>query len=473
MTPGTSFLISLNAPLATPDIRIGQLDYRGPKDGLTETAEGAEISLSEAGGAFGKVVYRAADDTLVLSSDITGQLALRYVIDGTAVRVASHDIALAPYCAFDPDGDSLDHVRRIGWSVGNASLIQGIEVARGGETVEIANGAATVTPARFPTGPQPLETMLDYFGQRLPAGPVEVEISAGFDSRAALAATLACKPATDIRLFTEGPEDSLDVQLARKIAGTLGVPLDHRNGSHPTTEAFFQAWDAATLATNGHIEINILASADPSAPPRVCGDGGEIYRGYYDRYRPFQRVLGGKPAHGIDRKLGDSARVRAAISRLAADGPDSAVIGDRFYLAERFGIWNQKLARWATGRMSPFFCRAAMSDLGHGLSCPVHVALIERYLPDMMDIPINDEPAPARYRPGWLNAARLDAAILAAKLRRRLIRSPDLQTSRRAFVDTALAEMPEGHLHGPATTWAAYGAERFLTLFRAAAREGS
>ena len=474
MIASAQFLLSHGHPLASSDISLGKLHYRGPKDWLTKTADGVEITLSDPNGAFAKVVYRTSDETLVLSSDISGHLALRYVIDGDSVYVASHDICLAPHVAFDPDQDTLDHIRRIGWSVGNVSLISGISVARGGETVTIRNGTAEITPARFATGTQPLEVMLDYFGARLPKGPIEVEISAGFDSRAALAATLACKDASELRLFTEGPEDSLDVQVARRLSRDLGIPLDHRTENTTTIEDFFRNWDTATTANNGHIEINILASVDTTAPARVCGDGGEIYRGYYDKYRPFQR-LGTAPAtHGITKKLGQSTRVAGAIARLSKDTPPSAVIGDRFYLAERFGVWNQKLARWSSGRMSPFFCRQSMSDLGHGLSCPVHVALIEAYLPGTMGLPINDEPAPALYRPGWLNAARLDAQILTAKIKRRLSKSADLQTARQNFVTKALAEMPEGHLPGPATTWADYGAQRFLTLFKAATQtEGS
>ncbi|MEM7671557.1 MAG: hypothetical protein AAF317_20945 [Pseudomonadota bacterium] len=417
--------------------------------------------------------YDLATGAITLGCDVSGQLALRYARIGATVYVASHDIALAPFVPLEVDETTRASIRDAGWSVGGFSLIRGIEVCRGGETVTLRDDVVRTGPD-YPPETCPETAMLDYLGARMPAGTVTVELSAGFDSRAALAATLACKETHEIAAFSEGPADSLDVTVAREICRRYGISFEHRLTPPADTAFILDSWSRTAASSNGHIDISILASRQPSCGTTICGDGGEIHRGYYYPYTPFQRLIDRDGAAtearaAIGRKLPGGDRLDAAVSRLAAPGTSGREVMDRFYIAERFGIWNQKLTRDGEARISPFYARRAMGRLGQGLWSRPHVNLIARHLAKAADLPINGEAAPASYAGGLLRTGWLETGVLLGKIRRRLRRRADLQDSRADVMSTLIRGLPAGFLHHPAQSWTDYGASRFLSLYAEAA----
>lgn len=465
------FIFSRGGSLPTSTHSPAGAQFMGLQNCRVLEAPRFRVEIGDPDGAYATLDYDSQSGDVTLQNDLSGQLSLRYAQIGDVLYVATHDLLLAPFVPFSIDAASLSNLQRTGWSVGGHSLIQGISTCPPGSRVTIrSNGAVETASLPLPGRTSGIDTMLAYLSDRLPSSAVMVELSAGFDSRAALAATLACKDASDIRAFSEGPANSQDVTVAAEICKRYGISFEHRTTRERRPEDVLNDWSHSAALNNGHIEVNILASrGKPEAT--VCGDGGEIYRGYFYPYRPFERLRGKtsiSPQRVLQKKVGGGDRLTAAITHLSGMTQDPYALLDLFYATDRFGVWNQKLARESSQRISPFYARKAFGAVGHGLDCAVHCALLRRYLPKTMDLPINDEAPPSAYSGGVLKNTALETRILAAKVARRIHKPKDLQTDRANRMDAVLRGLPDDFLHAPATGWADYGAQRFLRLYQEA-----
>lgn len=463
-------IFAIGATLRNESVKLHGASYAGPKHLLSKQGQNIIVEVGDPDAAFARLTHEIGSNSVTLETDISGQASLRYAVRDGVIYIASHDILLAPYVPFEIDEKSCAELRRAGWSIGGHSLIKGIEVCPGGQCVHVALNETKHIPAEFPIGSETdqVDLCLDFLGARLPSGQVTVELSAGFDSRAALAATLACKPVSDIIAFSEGPADSEDVMVARQICAQSGITFTHRQTSQQPIDKILENWSRASANNNGHIEVNILASQNDNEPT-ICGDGGEIFRGYFYPYEPFQRLRRGfrePPETSIAKKIGASERLKASVQRLS--GTTAAETMDRFYLAERFGVWNQKLFRSSQHRLSPFYARAAMVGLGNGLDASLHVSLINAYLPKAARLPINGEAPPCLYRDGTVASAELEARILIGKVKRRLVKNADLQNTRGKAMAEVMKNIPEGFLNQQGQGWADMGAQRFLQLYKEA-----
>ena len=450
--------------------------YRGPAEIVRQTPSGFNIFWGDKEGAYSSLDYDSGTGEVSLKSDISGQLALRYAFVDGRLYVASHDILLAPFVPFEVDQASMDHLKRFGWSVGGYSLIKGITVCSAGETVKITDRVERAKAVYPAADPSPQETVIHYLAERLPNGEVVVEMSAGFDSRAALAATLASKPAHLIRAFSEGPADSQDVSVAREICRLAGISFERRQTTKRNVDDILSDWTGFAVRGNGHVEVNILPSQRESNETTVCGDGGEIFRDYFTPYQPFantRSLSAPAPEHVLGKKFGASDRLKSRLEEISRPGDSNATVLNRFYLTDRFGVWNQKLAREGQRRVSPFYARDAMGDLSEARQNRLHLDLISTHLPVAFNVPINGEAAPALYSGAILSNVRLDTGIFLAKVKRRLVKRQDLQAARNDAMKEAMDAMPEAFLHGTASTWAERGAQRFLQAYKEASQAPS
>ena len=452
-----------------------------------------------ADGAHALVRHDEGADVVTIDADMTGQRTARYAAKDGAVHVSSHDIGLADVVPYAVDELSRLSLEVMGSSMGDASLIRGIGTARAGRrtTVAITTGAVDVVDLPEPSGGTVMEAAVAHLADRLPPGPVQAELSAGYDSRASLAATLACKSASDIHAFSEGPADSTDVVVAREIARRAGVPFERRETpGPPDVDVFLRAWTRAALENNGHYDIEVLASSwGGRRDVVVCGDGAE---GFRSKFR-------GMPVPWRDAAM-RTGSIRDVVRRTCpvpepltarfdemllpllerAKRPANAV--DRYYFAQRFAVWNQKLARsgGAERRPSPFYSRRAQSIFLNESPCEagrhmeLHRDLVRAHLPSALDLPVNGGATLSASGPGMLNELRYLSGEYRAKVVRRLDRrrrfgGADLMAARRAVVtgfieaaaredDVAAAVREERALGGiPAM-------RRFLALYEDAAR---
>jgi hypothetical protein len=443
-----------------------------PPDGLADFARRHD-------GCFSVFRYDKASRTIDLFGDHIGQLHLRYAVRGTDIAVSTHDIGLVAAGIVEPVADpvSLASAGGIGWSVGSASIISGITVCRSDELTTLSADGVRTLPLGVPEASAPISHALPWLEAGIGRDDILIELSAGFDSRASLAATLAVAEPSRITAFSEGPADSLDVVVAEEVARRAGVRFVHRQTIAPPTDAMVAAWERLATENNGNFDVSILASMRTDQPSGVivCGDGGEIHRGYFYpflRFAPWtasdvlRRKYRGHPAAVLD-------RVEKVAMRLRHRSTTERETLDRFYATERFGVWNQKLARSGGRRISPFYSRLAASA-SYGGDHSLHYELIARYLPQTLDLPVNGGAAVRRYGPGAINAAAVTARSLVAKVQRRLKRQqPDLHNARLDALgdfSQAVADRP-GMLFQPPTQtggryWQELGALRMLAMCR-------
>jgi asparagine synthetase B (glutamine-hydrolysing) len=354
--------------------------------------------LGSVHGCFGAVIVDRATGNTIIFGDGLGQRNLRHCWLEDRLLVATHDIFLVGAgVAVRPANVALASVLRFGWSFGDESLIEGIATV-GSEQVTLIAADRTVSRRSHPAHDQAAvkrasgvdvaevrETIVNELASyvrvnRRIGTPLDVELSAGFDSRAVI--SLAHHAARkDVRAFTDGPPASQDSRVARKVAAVLDIP--HRAGgtAHNTAASRLAYVRALALATNGQGTALVAMTSSErrlaDAPDSLGGDGGEIFRGYYypKLGRGEQAVFDlGKLAEFVMGKFtvgarmldpGQEAALRKAVERrLMRLAPHCDLMADGYdlvYLIERTGTWNQKLRRFteADRRRNPFYSRAA------------------------------------------------------------------------------------------------------------------
>jgi len=444
-------------------------------------------------GSFGAMLWDRKAGTVRLFCDVTGQRSLRFTTEGDgSLCVSSHDIGLVIGAGLTPrvDASALRMTGAIGWPVATGSLLEGVTVCPPFECTvlspkpdrEASEFSVRLDPISSPepAGSTLMEMSLEWLGRSTGgSGDIVVELSAGFDSRASTAATLAVADPHRIRAFSEGPAESEDVTVAREIAKRAGIAFERRETTKMPADAFLDAWSRSTVASNGCADVSALVSRSldaerADAPTTICGDGGETFRGYFYPYRPLERTLrppiasarralfskfSGAKAFQTPEAAGDlRAKLDLVTERLGRVSASEAEILDRYFVTERFGIWNQTLVRDAANRnrVSPFYSRRAiMAALAlpepMGWTNALHTNLVRAFLPAAMDLPLNGEASASRHEPGLLNSLRLDWSVFAGKVERKLrrklgFRRAELEDDREAIivglVDTILGGTP-------------------------------
>jgi hypothetical protein len=482
--------------------------------------------LGTLAGCFGAVIVDRASGNTLLVGDGLGQRNLRYGrLDGRLL-IATHDIFLvAAGMSADPARVPLASVLRFGWSFGDESLIEGIETV-GSEQLVVIAPDGTVVRRSHPAHEQAAarraagvdvdavrETIVgalaDYVRVNRRIGtPLEVELSAGFDSRAVI--SLAHHAAReDVRAFTDGPPASQDARVARKVAAALRIA--HRAGgtNHNTRASRLAYVHELALATSGQgTALVAMTSSDRSlaeAPDSLGGDGGEVFRGYY--YPRFGRgerakfdvakltdfVLGKFTVGARLLDLAQEAAVRSAVeARLRRFAPHCDLMADGYdllYLIERTGTWNQKLRRLtaADRRRNPFYSRAATYAF---LALPgarariarIHETVMRRLAPEALWIPLNGETIPALAAGGPVARAASRTITLAAKVmwkvRDKLGRAGRAGTGQGDLEDVRIRKLIDhidgdwGSLLGPESVTRALIGDEAMNGLVAAARSG-
>jgi hypothetical protein len=377
---------------------------------------------------FGAAVFEADAGTLLAAGDVTGQRALRFAHDDGLCVVSPHDIAVLAtgVVPFELDTASAASALAVGWSVQGIPLARGLNRVDPMQEVSLSTNDASSRPAS-PLGLRPappkalcdavVDAQLAYLDDALPkSGPITVELSAGLDSRGSFAAALAVRSKDQLRVFSDGGAESLDVRVAREIARRAGVSFDNPTPVRPSLDAVRRELGHFALATNGTGEaLAIMTNRatdfehDPKAS--VSGDGGEIFSGNYFPYRPFQRPssVGLRPKEAFRSKFRLSnvrwaepglaqaleRRLDAMFDGLASDAEDELDTLDRLYLLERYGVWNNKLKRCHGNsmRVSPYASvrgiRISYDHPAKKRACSPQAVLIRRHLSESLSLPIN------------------------------------------------------------------------------------
>lgn len=430
--------------------------------------EGGAEAVQELEGSFSAVVVERSTGEVHLLCDLLGHRALRFFATDQEIIASPHDLAIAA-TGRSPAG--IDHtsaatILACEWSLGGRSMLEGVEICAPGEVVRWRAGVGTPDRTLFLPGARPADASggrgdVAEVRSRMLAVAVEstrlflqeepdpvVDLTAGLDSRAALALVLGAGNWQGRRVQCAGAEDSLDVRYGRRIADREGLRFIRTEPTLPTAEKFLEHVDLMAFAMNGDTNGKRALAPAPTYParrlPHVWGGGGEIYRGYY--YPPAGRSPGLRSNADAARLLHSKLHVdrlpwrdptfaeavhRRQDERLdrlatAARGPYDLL--DLYYLFERFAVWGSIKERftWEPDRYWTPFANARLVRLGFRLPAPLgtrtrlHTDAIRRFLPGAYWVPVNGATILPFERLGAPGRALNRAYRVAGRLVRRL-----------------------------------------------------
>jgi hypothetical protein len=190
----------------------------------------------------------------------------------------------------------------------------------------------------------------------------EVGLTGGWDTRAVVSSYLAA--GAGVRTYVKGREGSIDVAIAKQLAGIAGIELEVREEADlPPDEPdglersirLALLWQAGMMWSEHHKSFLADGSRLDGGVVTVMGQYGEIARGSYERRiraweaagsheyedRLIERMTRERPAGMRAEALARAQEVmRESFRRLARHGLDGATALDLFHLVERERRYN-------------------------------------------------------------------------------------------------------------------------------------
>jgi len=308
-------------------------------------------------GCFGALLIDRQDGTLFLLSDSIGRRALRYCVLPDAILVSTHDLPIVATGLCPPDLDLLSaaSVLTFGWSIGPTSLVRGIEPCDPNEYVRWSNrkiervwDPPIRTCARLEQGDSggrigKVDQMIELTRANTRRfvrdhSEVDVDLTAGLDSRTVLAITLSLQPRPPLTAVTAG-RHSTDVRIARLLARLYDVPRRTSVPNTRNTDAFFEHLRLRAYAMNGATHGKRAVDPPPNLTgrsPTLSGTGGEVYRGFYYGTLRDQDLLQERPVTAAQ------AILDANISRRPCDWLDADLVRE---LTERHLFYFERFTR--------------------------------------------------------------------------------------------------------------------------------
>lgn len=450
-------------------------------------------AVAAADGCFGVVIVDVRAGQVWVASDVLGRRALRWVERERDWLISAHDLSLvaAGGVAVELDPIALVSSAVLESSLGARSLLKGITGLEGNDIVCLGAAARPVR-TRLPK--------LDFSGRLDPrdrdgirrtrdeavTSTVEVarnlvvslpsiraSLTAGLDSRAALAILLGAGARPLLHTVTTGGAHSLDVRTAQRLAQLAGV--SHRRPTSTevaTPDGFIEHVRLCAFAMNGDTDAKRATRRVPSwsrdQGAAVEGTAGEVYRGYYyqyfgltgtvpndvhhaaqvmlsRRYRRFKRI----PLASEHFRVGLSERLHGVFEEYAALSSTGSDLVDLFYVFERCAHWGARAFRSTWSRIiNPFLVPSALRA-AYRLPAPVgrnsafHALAIRRYFPAAYWIPVNGGPLLALEGPGKARFATRQALAGFGYLKEELYRrwDRDALTTNHTHADLFAAEL--------------------------------
>ncbi len=438
-------------------------------------------------GCFGAVVIELRTGQVWAASDLLGRLALRLARQRGDWFISPHDVCLVAAGAASIEFDPVALVSSavVENSLGARSLLKDIIALEGNDICRIdTSGELQRTPlpkldfsARLDAKDQQgirrlreeaVDRCVDTAKHLLEdRSSVRVSLTAGLDSRAALAILLGAGARSRLHTVTHGGDRSLDFRTAQQVARLGGVEHSRLIPSPAKADAFIDHGRLRAFVMNGDTDAKRAARPLPrwtrGTTTGVEGTAGEVYRGYYYQYfgftgtitndprriaqlmlsRRFRRFKG-VPLASESLRSSFTQRLRGVFDEYASLSPYGADVVDLFYIFERCAHWGARAFRgsWAH-TINPFLVPNALR-MAYRLPPPVgrtsafHAIAIRRYFPEAYWVPINGGSLLALEGPGKLRYATRQSLVgfgyLKERLRRRFDRAAQTADHRSADV---------------------------------------
>lgn len=259
------------------------------------------------------------------------------------------------------------------------------------------------------------EELVRAFAPLRGAGPIDLGLTGGMDSRLLLAAGLSA--GVDLHCFTHvhGTKNLSDVWVAKKVAEVTGV--NHRlmeRGSvdraspASTLNELLKVTRGTLAATDGMMGLQYPVTPTFAYAPKLgmSGQGGEILRGGYGEktilatrarvaYRMQNRWNHSPELFRAELVASVEANIRSYIASFPARLPATEIL-DCLYVDRRCGRWAAASTGASTTRIRPLLDNVVVRQ---ALAIPVtakkrhllHRGVIERLRPDLSNVPLADE----------------------------------------------------------------------------------
>jgi hypothetical protein len=455
-------------------------------------AGGAE-AVAGLDGCFGAVVIDTRAGPVWVASDLLGRLALRLARRHDEWFISPHDACLvaAGAAAIEFDPITLVSSAVVENSLEARSLLKGI-IGLEGNHIGRIDLSGELSHRRVPK--LDFSARLDARDQRgmrslredavdrcVEAAKhllehrrsVRASLTAGLDSRAALAILLGAGARSRLHTVTSGGDRSLDFRTAQRVARLASVGHSRLTPSPATADAFVEHGRLWAFVMNGDTDAKRAARPLPrwtrGDTTGIEGTAGEVYRGYYYQYfgltgtitndprraaqimlsRRFRRFKG-VPLASESLRAGLAERVERVFDEYASLSPTGSDLVDLFYIFERCAHWGARAFRGSWSHtINPFLVPSALRT-AYRLPAPVgrtsafHAIAIRRYFPEAYWVPINGGNLLALEGPGKLRYATRQSLVGFAYVKERLRRRFD----RAALTsDHRLADVFAGELY--------------------------
>jgi hypothetical protein len=492
---GVPSALSIERSEALTAIVVGEVFARG--SAAHKVAEafalGGAAAVAGLDGCFGAVVIENQTGQVWITSDLLGRLALRLARQHDDWFISPHDLCLvaAGAAAIEFDPVALVSCAVVENSLAARSLLKDIIGLEGNDICRI-DASGELQRTRVPK--------LD-FGARLDAKDergirrlreeavdrcveaarhlleqrvaVRASLTAGLDSRAALAILLGAGARSRLHTMTSGGDRSLDFRTAQRVARLAGVEHSRLTPTPATTDGFLDHGRLWAFVMNGDTDAKRAARPLPrwtrGIKSGVEGTAGEVYRGYYYQYFGFTGTITSDPRRVAQIMLSrrfrrfkglpladEGLRVRFAerlhgvfdeYASLSQDGSD---LVDLFYIFERCAHWGARAFRGSWSHtINPFLVPTALRT-AYRLPAPVgrtsafHAIAIRRYFPEAYWVPINGGSLLALEGPGKMRYATRQTLVALGYLKERLRRRFDRGA---LTADHGLADLFAGDLY--------------------------
>lgn len=382
-------------------------------------------------GSFGAVIVDLAENTVYLVSDLMGLRTLTYFENGEVLLVSPHEVPIAAtgLCPIEYDLVSAASLIACDWSLGGKSLLKTLNVCDPNEYITWRNGilrrtheplvfrgeriAAKNIKARNSQIDLMIEMMRDNARCLCGDAPeIQVELTAGMDSRMVTALLLSVIEPSRINAITGGDAGHYEVKTASRMAGKYCFNHKTFRPGKQSGKSFLPLSRLLAFVTNGTTNSKRatfgMPKVDPESPPSFTGNGGEIYSGFYgpsllrrpplDKYSTLDilQCLEGKFPRIRQLKWSDPQTAELLLSRLTCSveslekiSSEPSDIFNLFYLFERYCRWGSGSARrtFVRKRFS-LFQSPALIKLAYQLpppitqNCLLHRTAIKRYTPE-------------------------------------------------------------------------------------------
>ncbi|MEP1471037.1 MAG: hypothetical protein ABJK25_08710 [Halieaceae bacterium] len=350
---GVTRIMSARGTVQCKAIILGWFAYEGtfyPNEAAEEIQidEPLEDIYPRLTGRF--VMLQQQGGRLLCTTDPGAQLPVVYRAESAELGSSPTVLEWTGKLALDPSAAvAFRRADRTVWFPFGATPFAGIERLLPGQTLELSSGGAQLADVLIPTvkpvGVEQMHNMTREFVQALgrEADSMECHLTAGWDSRMVLSATLQSKSQVNyVTYLPSGATARVDSQVARRIAQRFD--LDHRviPVQSPSPEEIEQ-WLARTshCIRDSVVALTRTVVNTYSGRYALAGVGGEVGRAFYwssgdmDRnHLTAEELLARLGFENSERAL---ARADQWLTRYA--GLSRPSILDRAYIDVRLGCW--------------------------------------------------------------------------------------------------------------------------------------